>query len=291
MISHWILAARIKTLPVSVCPILIALSLASLAGPINQFIAFLTLTAAILIQIGTNFANDYFDHKKGADTDERVGPLRMTQAGHITPEAMKLATFIAFGLAVLIGVYLVYYGGWAILAIGIAAVFFGVIYTAGPFALAYIGGAEIVAFAFFGPISVLGTFYLQTFNWNTNLLWISSAVGLITVALLVVNNTRDIETDKKVNKKTFAVRFGRLFSYLEYIVCLYAPILILDYMTPDSTEQLVLLLVLVALAMILSRRFGKAKDELFNKLLAYTSLYLILFTAITIYLFSSIANV
>ena len=284
MISHWILAARLKTLPVSVCPILIALSLSSGLPTFDTTIAIITLITAILIQIGTNFANDYFDHIKGADTHERVGPKRMTQAGHISPQTMKMATYITFALAVLLGAYLVYYGGIAILLIGIAAVFFGVIYTAGPFALAYIGGAEIVAFAFFGPISVLGTYYLQSFSWNSDLIIISSAVGLITVALLVVNNTRDIDTDKKVNKKTFAVRFGRLFSYLEYIICLYAPILLLDLVTNESTEQLILLLTLVAIAMILTRRFGKAKDQQFNQILAFTSLYLILFTAITIYL-------
>ena len=284
MISHWILAARLKTLPVSVCPILITLSLSSGLPTFDTTIAIITLITAILIQIGTNFANDYFDHIKGADTHERVGPKRMTQAGHISPQTMKMATYITFALAVLLGAYLVYYGGIAILLIGIAAVFFGVIYTAGPFALAYIGGAEIVAFAFFGPISVLGTYYLQSFSWNSDLIIISSAVGLITVALLVVNNTRDIDTDKKVNKKTFAVRFGRLFSYLEYIICLYAPILLLDLVTNESTEQLILLLTLVAIAMILTRRFGKAKDQQFNQILAFTSLYLILFTAITIYL-------
>ncbi len=284
MISHWILAARFKTLPVCICPVLIAISLSQSSPNFSIIVASITILCVLCIQIGTNFANDYFDFKKGADTIDRKGPKRMTQAGFISPTAMKLATILMFSLAVMFGLYLVFYGGWPILLIGILAVFFGVIYTAGPFALAYIGGAEFVSFAFFGPISVIGTYYLQTLTWNFELISIGSAIGFISTALLVVNNTRDIETDREVNKKTFAVRFGRLFSYVEYIFCIYLPILILDYLTIDSLEQMVIVLFLVFIALILTRRFGKASGESFNPLLALTSAYLIFFTIISIYL-------
>ena len=142
----------------------------------------------------------------------------------------------------------------------------------------------MIHFLFFGPVSVIGTYYLQSLTWNWHLLYIGSAIGCITTALLVVNNTRDIDSDKRVNKRTFAVRFGRLFSYVEYIFCLYAPILLLDYVTSESTEQMMMVLFLVFIAMLLTRRFGKANGEMFNRLLALTSGYLILFTTFAIYL-------
>ncbi len=284
MISHWLYAARLKTLPVSLCPVILALALANDVGSFNLPVAIVIFLCVLLIQIGTNFANDYFDYIKGADTSDRIGPKRMTQAGNINPQAMKHAFTLMFIMAVFCGIYLVYHGGWPILCIGICSVFFGLIYTAGPFALAYIGGAEFISFLFFGPISVIGTYYLQTLSWRWDLITIGSALGLITSALLVVNNTRDIDSDKLVNKKTFAVRFGRLFSYIEYILCMYAPILLLDYLTNDSTYQMGMVLFLVFIAMILSRRFGKAKGAAFNQLLGLTSSYLILFTMISIYL-------
>ena len=284
MISHWLLAARLKTLPVCLCPVLLGITLSMDLASFQFNVAMITLICVLCIQIGTNFANDYFDFKKGADAEDRLGPERMTQSGAISPVAMKTATIVMFSVATLLGGVLVFYGGWPILLIGCFSVFFGVIYTAGPFALAYIGGAELVAFLFFGPISVMGTYYLQTLTWNWHLIYIGSAIGCITTALLVVNNTRDIDSDRHVNKKTFSVRFGRLFSYVEYIFCLYVPILLLDYVTADSSEQMVMVLFLVFIAMLLTRRFGKADGEAFNRLLALTSGYLILFTTFAIYL-------
>ncbi len=287
MISHWIKAARLKTLTVSVCPVAIGVALTINHPTFNWLIAGITLGTALLIQLGTNFTNDYVDFKKGADTDDRLGPKRMTQAGLINVSQMKRAATIAFGLAVIGGFALILYGGWPILAIGCTAIFFGVIYTAGPYALAYIGGAELISFLYFGPIAVCGTIFLQTSNITKPHILIGCAIGLITSALLVVNNTRDIESDKRVNKKTFAVRFGRLFSYIEYIIFMYAPLFLLDMVTVDSAHQLIMLLTLVFVAMILTRRFGKAKGEAFNKLLTQTSGYLVLFTLATIYLMAA----
>ena len=284
MISHWVLAARIKTLPVSICPVLLAVSLAISHPLYSTFTTICIVLCVLFIQIGTNFANDYFDYIKGADTDERVGPKRMTQSGSISPNSMRNATIIVFAIAFLLGLYLVYVGGLPILLIGLLSIFFGVIYTAGPFPLAYVGGAEVVSYLFFGPVSVIGTYYLQTLTWNFDLFIIGSGIGLITSALLVVNNTRDIDSDKKVNKKTWAVRFGRTFSYIEYIIFLYAPIFLLDYLTTDSAEQMVMVLILVFLAMLLTRRFGKSKGADFNKLLGLTSGYLLLYTLIASYL-------
>lgn len=284
MISHWFYAARLKTLPVCFCPVILAISMSMNSPSFRPTIAAVILCCVLCIQVGTNFANDYFDFVKGADTDERVGPKRMTQSGGISPKAMKRATVMMFLLAAFLGAYLVYYGGWFIFGIGLLSIFFGIIYTAGPFALAYIGGAELIAFLFFGPISVIGSYYLLASTWNFDLIYIGSGMGLITTALLVVNNTRDIDTDRKVNKKTWAVRFGPVFSYVEYIFCLYSPIVLLDNITENSLEQMVMVLFLVFIAMLLTRRFGKADGEAFNRLLALTSGYLILFTTFAIYL-------
>ena len=284
MISHWFYAARLKTLPVCFCPDILAISLSMNSPGFNPIIAGVILFCVLCIQVGTNFANDYYDFIKGADTSDRVGPARMTQSGAISPSAMKQATWLMFLLAALSGLYLVIYGGWPILAIGLLSLFFGLIYTAGPFALAYIGGAEIVSYLFFGPVSVIGAFYLLTGSWDFNLAFIGSGIGLITTALLVVNNTRDIESDRKVNKKTWAVRFGPVFSYIEYILCLYSPIILLDYVTEDSTEQMIFMLFLVFIAMLLTKKFGKATASVYNRLLGLTSAYLILYTTIAVYL-------
>ena len=284
MISHWIYATRPKTLPVSVCPVLFSFFIANKTVPISWITALCIVMCVLCIQIGTNFANDYYDFVKGADTHDRVGPQRMTQSGNIPENQMKWAAFFMFALAIFFGGYLVFVGGIPIVLIGLSAIFFGFIYTAGPFALAYIGGAEFISLLFFGPISVIGTTYLLTLKWDWSLWPIGIAFGLITAALLVVNNTRDIDSDKQVNKKTLAVRFGRLFSTVEYVLFLYIPIIILDIFTQDSVEQIILTLLLVFVAMILTRRFGQASGIDFNRLLALTSVYLILFTLISTYL-------
>jgi len=284
MISHWFYAARLKTLPVCFCPVILAISMSMNSPSFRPMIAAVILCCVLCIQVGTNFANDYFDFVKGADTDERVGPKRMTQSGGISPKAMKRATVMMFLLAAFLGACLVFHGGWFIFGIGLLSIFFGIIYTAGPFALAYIGGAELIAFLFFGPISLLGSHYLLASTWNFDLIYIGSGMGLITTALLVVNNTRDIDTDRKVNKKTWAVRFGPVFSYGEYIFCMYFPIILLDFITENSFEQMVLLLFLVIIAMVLTKRFGQAQGESYNRLLGLTSAYLMFYTIIAIYL-------
>ena len=282
MITHWLLAARLKTLPVSVCPVILGIVMTQHLPNFNALVAGLTLFAALCIQLGTNFANDYYDHKKGADT-ERIGPERMTQSGQIEPNTMKMAAFTMFGLAFILGLYLIWYGGWPILVIGVLSIIFGIMYTAGPYALAYIGGAEVISYLFFGPISVMGTVYLQTFQWSQSAFFLGSGIGLITSALLVVNNTRDIDTDKKVNKRTWAVRFGRLFSYFEYMLFMYAPIFLLDYVIEESTEEMIALIGMVLIATIIIKKFRRAKDVQYNRLLFLTSLYLILYTALCIY--------
>ncbi len=191
---------------------------------------------ALFIQIGTNFANDYFDFKKGTDTADRLGPTRATQAGWVSPSAMKAATAIAFGIAFLIGIYLVYRGGWPVVTIGLLSILFGVLYTGGPYPLGYNGLADIFVLIFFGPVAVGGTYYVQTLTITTPVILAGLAPGLFSVAILTVNNLRDIDNDRATGKKTLAVRFGKRFSIMEYMLSIIAacaiPAILLIYNGP-----------------------------------------------------------
>lgn len=219
-LRHWLLAARPKTLPAAVAPVIIGAAMAQADGAVVILPALAALFGAIMIQIGTNLANDYYDFIKGADTTERIGPMRLTQAGLISPSSMKRAAFIVFGLAALAGCYLVWHGGWPIVAIGLTSILCGVLYTGGPFPLGYHGLGEIFVLIFFGPVAVGGTYYVQMLTLDTNVIIAGLAPGLISVAILVVNNLRDIENDQTVGKRTLAVRFGRRFARLEYSACI-----------------------------------------------------------------------
>ena len=283
MITHWFLAARPKTLLVSICPVIFGL-FASFSSPsFNWVIAVLTFFATGFIQIGTNFANDYFDCKKGADTNQRLGPTRFTQAGLISLNHMKFATYFSFLIAFIIGLILSAYGGWPIFIIGVFAICCGYFYTAGPYALAYIGGAEIVSFLFFGPISVCGTIYLQTFQ----LLFLDCIVGVgfgcISAALLVINNTRDIDTDCIANKRTFAVRFGRFFSFIEFLTLMLIPVFILFFIGNLSFPLLFFNGCFGFFSLVIIWMFYRSSGSQFNRLLSYIALYLFFFTILCVY--------
>jgi 1,4-dihydroxy-2-naphthoate octaprenyltransferase len=205
----WFYAARPKTLPAAVAPVVVGSALAFSDGLFAFLPAFLALLCACLIQIGTNYANDLFDFHKGADTEKRIGPVRATQAGWVSSSQMSWATFIAFGLAVLPGIYLVVIGGWVVLAIGIASIAAGIAYTGGPYPLGYHGLGELFVFLFFGLVAVTGSYYVQALTFSATALLLSIPVGLLACAILMVNNIRDIDTDKQAGKNTLAVRFGR----------------------------------------------------------------------------------
>lgn len=233
----WWLAARPKTLPAAVAPVLVgtAAGVAELrAGGSGSFrvLPFIAaLLGAILIQIATNFANDYSDFHRGADTHERLGPTRVTQAGLMTPAAVLHAIYITFGLATLVGAYLVWVGGWPIVAIGVASIICALAYTGGPWPYGYHGLGEVFVFVFFGLVAVCGSAYLQTGGLGTLALATSLPVGLLITNILVVNNLRDLDTDRAAHKRTLAVRIGdratrwqyALFAVLAYL----APLLLL----------------------------------------------------------------
>ena len=217
----WLLAARPATLAAAIAPVLVGTGAALHGGlEIHEHIFIPILLAALLIQIGTNFANDVFDFRRGADTPERLGPLRVTQGGLVTPRQMLTATYLTFGLAGLIGVYLIAIGGWPILLIGLACILAGVLYTGGPWPYGYHGLGDVICFLTFGVLAVLGTAYLQTQTITPLDVWATIPVGCLVTAILIVNNLRDIDTDRRTGKMTLAVRLGRRGTRLEYALCI-----------------------------------------------------------------------
>ena len=216
----WIPASRPKTLPAAVAPVLMGTAIAAGSGTLHGPSALAALLGAILIQIGTNYANDYFDFVKGTDTDERIGPQRATAAGLVAPQTMRRAFLLVFGLAVAIGAYLVWRAGWPIVWIGLASVACGILYTGGPKPLAYVGLGDLFVIVFFGPVATAGTHYVQALTFSPAAAVAGLGPGLLATALLTVNNLRDIEGDRTAGKRTLAVRFGSRFAQVEFAACL-----------------------------------------------------------------------
>ena len=205
----WMMAARPKTLPAGIAPVLVGTALAGYLHVFHPLRFVAALLGSVLIQVGTNLSNDYSDARRGADTEDRLGPVRVTAGGLVPPKQVLIATYVTFGLAVLCGAYLVAVAGWQLLLIGIASILAGVLYTGGPRPYGYEGLGELFVFLFFGIAAVAGSYFVQMRDFSWESLALSVPVGLIASALLVVNNTRDIETDRRANKRTLAVRLGR----------------------------------------------------------------------------------
>jgi 1,4-dihydroxy-2-naphthoate octaprenyltransferase len=214
--SVWIAAARPQTLPISCAPVLVGSACAAAAQRFQLDVAALAGAAAVLIQVGTNFANDVGDFARGADGEDRIGPPRAVSSGLITARAMRAAAALAFGLATALGAYLVTVGGWPIAAIGVAAIATGIAYTAGPWPLAYCGLGDPFVFLFFGVVGVAGTAYLQLAYVPELAWWGSVPVGALATAVLVVNNARDWLGDAHAGKRTVAVRLGIGAARREY---------------------------------------------------------------------------
>ncbi|MBI4570988.1 MAG: 1,4-dihydroxy-2-naphthoate polyprenyltransferase [Chloroflexi bacterium] len=214
--SVWLLAARPATLTAAVAPVLVGGAAGIHDGQFRPMPFVAALGAALLIQIGTNLANDVFDFERGADTADRLGPPRVTQHGLASPEQVRRATALAYGAAAAIGLYLVVVGGWPILIIGMLSIAAGVAYTAGPWPLGYHGLGDLFVFLFFGLAAVVGTYYLQTGEVTALAFASAASVGLTVTAILVVNNLRDIESDREAGKKTLAVRLGQRLTRIQY---------------------------------------------------------------------------
>ena len=202
------MAARPRTLPAAVAPVLVGTSLAIHYGTFHPLAFIAALLGATAIQIGTNLSNDYSDARRGADTDERIGPVRVTAGGLVPPRQVLIATYLTFGAAVLCGVYLIAVAGWALLAVGAASILAGVLYTGGPRPYGYEGLGEVFVFLFFGIVAVTGSYFVQrrALPWQAFVLAVP--VGLLIAGILIVNNVRDIDTDRRAGKRTLAVRLG-----------------------------------------------------------------------------------
>jgi 1,4-dihydroxy-2-naphthoate octaprenyltransferase len=217
---------RPKTLFAAVAPVLLGTALAFSDSKLNLAAALAALIGALAIQIGTNLANDYWDAKKGADTGERLGPLRVTASGLISPRAVFTGMVFFFAIAALAGVFLVLRAGWPVVVIGVFSIAFGVLYTAGPFSLAYLGLGDVFTFLFFGLIATAGTYFVQALEFSQTALLLGCIPGSYSVVLIALNNLRDRESDARAGKKTLAVRFGRRFAMIEIHVFLFLPVVV-----------------------------------------------------------------
>jgi len=215
--NSWLLAIRPKTLPAAIAPVLIGTAMAMGDGVVHWPAALACLMGALFIQIGTNLSNDYFDFKKGADTKDRQGPIRVTQAGLIPPQRVLLAAVVFFVLAVFVSVYLIHRAGLVILLIAIVSVLSGIFYTAGSRPLGYMGLGELFVFIFFGPVAVGGTYFVQALDINLAVIVAGCGPGFLSCAILAVNNLRDMDGDRLVGKMTLAVQYGRSFAISEYL--------------------------------------------------------------------------
>lgn len=279
----WIDAARPKTLPAGIAPVLIGTTMAYTEGHFHYDIFAAIVFAVLMIQIGTNYANDYYDFIKGADTEKRQGPVRATQAGLVSAAAMKRAFVITFGLALAAGLYLVYKGGLPIVLIGLISIACGILYTAGPWPLGYIGLADLFVLLFFGPVAVAGTYYLQTGRINLPVILAGLSPGLISTALLTINNIRDYATDKTAEKKTLVVRFGVGFGIVEYYACIIIACLIPVLLTLITRSHiycnLAVLTLLVAWGPMKTLLSKPAPDTL-NHLLAKTGRLVLIYSVL-----------
>ena len=225
--TSWKLAIRPRTLPAAAAGVIIGSALAWRDGFFRLDAALACLVTALLLQVGSNLANDVFDFERGTDTPERLGPVRVTQAGLLTPSQVKYGMVIVFVLAALLGLYLAWLGGWPIILVGLAAILSAIAYTSGPFPLGYHGLGDLFVFIFFGLASVSGTYYVQAGFVSAAAWWMAIPPGLIITAILVVNNLRDLENDRKAGKRTLAVILGERATKTQYLICIMAAYLVI----------------------------------------------------------------
>jgi len=278
MIMHWIEAARPKTLPAAVVPILLGTAEAKRMGFFDWWPVLICLAFSLLVQIATNMANDYYDHIRGADTEHRLGPERLVASGKITPKAMLAVSLLVFLLAFFIGLNLVAYRGWELLLVGVVSIVFGYGYTGGPFPLAYRGLGDVFVVLFFGLVATMGTVYVISGELTVRAGLLGLALGLLANNILVVNNYRDRETDRAADKMTLIARWGPNFALAQYRVQLLAAFLALAVYVSSTGEvwhalAFIALPLGLRLAVILERTQGTA----LNGVLAKTAAFLLLF--------------
>ncbi|RHR58316.1 1,4-dihydroxy-2-naphthoate polyprenyltransferase [Parabacteroides sp. AF17-28] len=291
IVGAWVEAARPKTLPASVSPVLLGSALAYYDGAFDVLPAILCLLVALFAQIASNFANDYFDFKKGADREDRLGPERAVAQGWISPKAMLAGTFVMLGLACLFGLMLIFFADWRLLLVGVAIAVCVLAYSAGPFPLAYNGLGDVCVLLFYGIIPVCFTYYIQTLSFSLLSFLLSVALGLLSVNILVVNNYRDYEQDKAARKRTTIVLFGRRFGRVFYIMneCV-AFILILPLLLDAPWWALFLFGILFALCFYTTRELFILEGKALNRTLGHTARNVFFFALILSVLFVSIGS-
>lgn len=276
-LGAFFLAIRPRTLPAALSPVLVAVAAADGLGHFRADVALGAPTVALLLQIASNLANDLFDFLKGADRGGRLGPLRTAEAGLLTTRALGIAVAVCLGLALLIGTYFVTIGGWSVVVLGVLAMLSAVAYTGGPFPLAYHGLGDLFAFAFFGPIAVMLTMHLMGAPLEAAAWLLGSAIGLLTTNILVVNNLRDVDQDRRAEKRTLVVRFGRNFGLLQYRGSLAGAYGLVVGGTVVGELPLACLLALLALpfGLTLERKLTRSEGVAMNALLAATARHLL----------------
>ena len=278
--NRWVIASRPKTMTAAIATVLLGSALAYYEGAFDIITFFVILIAACLIQIGTNLTNDLFDYIKGADNSNRLGPKRAMQAGLILEPEMKRAIFIVFSLSICFGFYLALLGGWIIVGIGLLSILFAILYTGGPYPLAYNGLGDIFVFIFFGLIAVSGTYYLYTDYFSINSFILGSSVGCLATAILVVNNLRDVDNDKEYGKNTLAVYFGKKFTQFEYLLLMIIVYIIPIYISIDLGNKASIYIVYFTLPIcirLIIDVFYK-KNSMLNETLEATAKLLLLYS-------------
>ena len=282
-VRAWVLASRPKTLPVAIAPVLVGSAMAWDDGIFNIGIALITVVCALLITIGTNLCNDYADFMSGVDTTNRKGPTRVTQAGLIAAQNVLVGTVLVYSIATALGMILVYRGGWGVSIIGFASILAGILYTAGPWPYGYKGLGDLFVLIFFGPVAVGGTYYVQTLEITSSVIVIGLAPGLLSVAILTVNNIRDIAEDRKANRKTLVVQFGRKFGIGLWLGCVViAALLPLEFVrvTGDHVWAGLTVLILIPAISILHKLITIHDSADLNPLLGQTAFLLLGYSVI-----------
>ncbi|GAP15576.1 1,4-dihydroxy-2-naphthoate prenyltransferase [Longilinea arvoryzae] len=276
----WLLAARPRTLPAAAAPVIIGAAIAFQESTFRLLPALGALAGALLLQIGANFANDVFDYQKGADTTERMGPTRVTLSGMLSPAEVKAGMWTMFSLAALVGVYLTLASGWPVIAIGLLSIAAAILYTGGPFPYGYRGLGELFVFLFFGLAAVVGTYYVQAVRVSIHAIIGSVPVGLLIVAILAVNNLRDLPTDRATGKTTLAVRLGEQGARQEFMLLVLLAYLVPLLLTLSKVDSWWMLLPFLTLPMAIEliQYVNKNSGKPLNRALARTGQLTLLFS-------------
>jgi len=279
--NRWLMAARPATLTASVGPVIVGTAHALRDGSAHAGGALACLAGAMLIQIGTNLINDVEDFERGADDENRIGPARAVEQGLLRPDQVRAGAIACFSGASAIGCYLVYLGGWPILWLGIASIVSGIAYTAGPWPLAYLGIGDFFVFVFFGVAAVCGTYYVQAGSVTPPVALSGSAIGALAMAILAVNNTRDVDNDRRAGKRTLAVRMGVSATRAEYALALVfagtAPLILALNLGSAAT---LLPLLAAPRGISLVRRVYRSSGPALNPLLGQTAQLELLYAAL-----------